>query len=793
MKSQWKKILSIAMATASVASTMALSACGDKGVYKGDKVTDYVSDAAVSSNGGFAAEKGDFVYFINGMESYEADNEYGEVVKGALMRISKADLANGNYDNTITVVPSLLVAQNVSGGIYIFGDYVYYATPTTDKDIKTGQVEKGWLDFKRAKLDGTAAPEDYFFRVEENNTTYRFVEEDNVVYCLYEEDGALKSYDTKDKVSRTLVEGASTYFYDTVDATSGDVYYTMNLKTEGDFTIYYNQVYCVNAAARIDGEPKVENGRASYTVKGGKTYSFDAEKMEEENEEKKEADKNATDLYDFEDYTTYPYVNLGTLVLDGIGYNAVEATQYNEATSDENKPLTGDGYTYTLTMNVNGNLYFTRKDVGGTTSSNAESKQLYCLKEDAKNAAGWKAVSGNKVADGALEVVAPDGDILKAAIFTLDEAGNHVYYYLASDVLYKVTETETIEMSRVNMAGATLWQVAGNYLYYLQDATEGNGYTLSRINVTGTASDYKNAGPLDNDAYIEFKPVAVVGAEINSSWYLPEIIGTTLLYGNEQAVGDTSYNYVYAANLGENQAQLNEINEKYEAVQDYINEYEDEELKAALTYYFRTGERTAFDAVADLYTDEQKEEFNQFVQDVADNKQPLQTAFFNQVGKTNEADAEAIKEAWANSLLKETTEDEESKGLPTWAIVLICVGGGLIVAGAVVAVVLVTRNKRIKQQQIDATVNAYKRPKIDTTDDKSIDVYADETEETPAEQTAEETVEEAATEEVVEETVEEKADEAVEEVVEEAPAVEEVPAVEETSAVEETPEVKTEE
>ena len=46
------------------------------------------------------------------------------------------------------------------------------------------------------------------------------------------------------------------------------------------------------------------------------------------------------------------------------------------------------------------------------------------------------------------------------------------------------------------------------------------------------------------------------------------------------------------------------------------------------------------------------------------------------------------------------------------------------------------------QKQADATVNAYKK-RIDTTDDKSIDVYADETQEVAEEttETVEETVE----------------------------------------------------
>ena len=70
---------------------------------------------------------------------------------------------------------------------------------------------------------------------------------------------------------------------------------------------------------------------------------------------------------------------------------------------------------------------------------------------------------------------------------------------------------------------------------------------------------------------------------------------------------------------------------------------------------------------------------------------------------------------------------------------------------------------QVSATEAEATVNAYKTLKIDTTDDKSIDVYADET---PAEETKEEAVE--VTEEKAEET--QATEEVTEEVAEETPA-----------------------
>ena len=93
-----KKIISLVAAATFLSAAFAMTAC-NKGDYKGDKVDYQPTAAEAVSNGGFVVEKGDYVYFINGEEDYTASNTFGEVVKGALMRIKKADLNDGNYAN----------------------------------------------------------------------------------------------------------------------------------------------------------------------------------------------------------------------------------------------------------------------------------------------------------------------------------------------------------------------------------------------------------------------------------------------------------------------------------------------------------------------------------------------------------------------------------------------------------------------------------------------------------------------------------------------------------------------
>ena len=74
---------------------------------------------------------------------------------------------------------------------------------------------------------------------------------------------------------------------------------------------------------------------------------------------------------------------------------------------------------------------------------------------------------------------------------------------------------------------------------------------------------------------------------------------------------------------------------------------------------------------------------------------------------------------------KEEVEEEDE--FPTWAIWTI-VGCSVAAVAIIVAipVIMAQKKKAAKKREEEATVNAYKRKRIVTTDDKSIDVYADE-------------------------------------------------------------------
>ena len=760
-----KKIISIVAAATLAFSTLALAGCGAK-KYAGENLEGaYDAAAAVSSNGGFAVEKGDYVYFINGAESNTADNTYGDVVKGALMRISKTELTEAKYDAAKIVVPSLFVAGDYTAGLFIYGEYVYYATPTTDKDTKTGEVANSYIDFKRSKLDGSEAPmngkNDYFFRLATNTAKYRFVEEGGVVYCMYEEDSALKSYNVETGATTVLVSGAkSSFFYDTKDVTNPNVYYTMgvtyDLDEEASTTAKYDQIYCVNAASTAT--VTTTDDTVGYTVKNGDTeiasYAFKKSFVEE------------AEGGNVKDYTTYPYVNLGSLVLDGVG--SAESPSADGRFNKDDATKSGDieGYNYTIQSYQNNGLYFTRKAIT-TTASETENTKLYYVSDERTE---WNTVTGNSEVD----VVALDTTYASAsALYEVAEDGTHSYYYVDGSILKKATANEKGVATTMNLAyelsSATLWKTEGDYLYYYSSASNGNNIT--RINCKGTQDKYN---PLL--ATEEYKPLTLPLVDWKSDWYKPEFVnanGTTVvLYANAQSygAGSTAYNYVYATKLGTT-AEIIAMQDAIDEVNEFIDSYTDNsQLQAVMDYYFKTGKTAAFDAVKDvedLYTDYQKDEFDKFVAMFVEGGQfagKFEMAHAALVGRMTKADEEAIAVDWANSLLSEKEEEATKKGLPTWAIVLIVVGGVLVVAGATVAIVIGAKKKAAKAKKEADIVNAYQRKKIDTTDDKTIDVYADE---------------EPATEETVEEPVEEIAEEEVEEAVEtQEEAVEETPSEE---------------
>ena len=819
MGNKIKRIIGLVAAATMISSTVALAACNNKPNSLKEPLAYTSSNNAANSNGGFAVEKDGYVYFINGQASSTAGNEYGEVTKASLMRMDKLDLERGNYDKAQVVVPLLFVSGNMDSGIYIHDDYVYFATPTTDKDLN-GNVLSGSLDFKRAKLDGTDVMSDYYFRTSSNSVQFRFVKgADGVVYCMYVDGGALKSFNTQTRTETVLVKGAASGFIFSDDQDNGTVYYTMNVPdmfigTDNAGTESYTQIYRVSPTATVS----VDSGKASYTAKDGdkysKTYDFDESFFQKKNQEAKDA--KTDEPYNLSDYTTYGYVNLGELVVDGIGSSqgtfavpTEKTEQFHDMTDYNAVKNTADftelsGYTYALRSYENGGIYFTRSLVNTTEN---DENYLYYLADGTVNAAAWNTVSGNKSFDIVSKNVT---NASTDALYYID--GNaHTYLYVSGEKLIRETANGAkVEIAKTGFSGRKLLYTIDNYLYTYNESEK----TMFRVDYTGDADDYNAI--LSNE---EYSDVQVLKIEFNTAWYMPEFFGNVLLYNDAQTVNGKSYNYINAVNLQGKDgmmtvAELKALNEKYEEVTDYISDLKgDKKLSSAVMTYFRTGSTTAVDAVyeefgSDALSENDMKEFTAYAECKLSERKPttstqeannyetmfkdknnvyynVQSYFVGTIGAVSDEDKESMLEGWKSTIYtKTTTETTTEEEMPWWGWVLIAVGGVAVIGGGVVLVIYL--NKRSKKAMEERMRTSKPRKMIDTTDDKSIDVYADETAETVEEteaveevEVAEETeavcpVEEAAEEPTTEEVAEEVVEEAAEPVVaEEAPVAEE--------------------
>ena len=739
MRKIFRKFSILAACSLLAASAASMAACGYQftPLSEGPSASD-----AVTSQGGFVVQKGDYVYFINGVETYTSDNTYGTPVKGALMRARMSDIKAG-INEAETVIPSLMVAADYTSGIYIYGERIYYATPNNMGNT-AGQVDNTYLDFRSTALDGSDMQ--FYFRIADNAALYRFVEVDGTVYVVYEEDDNLISYNTAAGTSVTLAESTTAYTVNSEDVTDPYIYYTMDVTDRQDSAnpqaYEYNQIYRVRADAT----------EAPYE------YTWDQEYLDEEN------DGEA------------PYVNLGEIVLDGISVNDDE-TQFNHDVTEDNRSIWR--YTYTLQSYTNDGIYFVRTAVPTSGSSVGTSGELYYLSVEDLESDSFDSITGNGVystnaTDGWLEVVASAADTSNAntsAYFYIEEDGNvkHHYLYVNSDGEIRRVDVindglgtkaengrngDTSLRIATGASGAVLTGLdstsSGTYDYVYYTCTTDNGLSIERAVYNGEPEYYNTLTPAGED-YSAYRPVRVLEAEHASGWYNYEVVDGVVFYINAETFSSTSYTYVWTINLnGEDglmdNVEVEAFNERYETVVgedgylETLTEEGNSKLSSAIRYFFYTGESDqVFENIEEaesfgkrntyLYSEEEQAAFRAFVDGTGEDaiaffgENYLDTVslgtYTNLLGVMTEDDTDLLADYWQNYLERYTEETAEEAGLPGWAWALIGVAIAVVVLGAGLAVVLVILHKRKKDAQEKPELM-----EVDTTDDEDVDVYA---------------------------------------------------------------------
>ena len=751
MRKRFTKIICASVAAISAFGLVFSAGCGN---YKWNAVSEKDTTPVVEgTNGGFLVQTGDFVYFINGNARYTDNNNFGDVLKGSIQRIKKTDLESGNYSSTDTIVPSVVYSGQYSAGIYIYGDYIYYTTPSTQRD-SSGNILNSTLDFRRTTLDGSVTDRSPIWQCDNNTVDYRYVELDGTVYILYAMNESLygssalniHSINCSTGDNKVLAYNVGSYLFDTADPTNPTVYYTMKVPyfMGGTDTYGYNQLYRVRADVK---------------------------------ESPREYDFSMVSNYD--ESSNPLYINYGDFVFDGIGttQNQTEGrvTQFNYAYW-ENKQydLTNAEYTYELKSYEDGTLYYTRAESTGSTGGNE-----YILKDgeidsdgDGRVDSSWDAVSKNKEIKPFLyltDTTTYKFVEIKGETYAISTGTNIMMGKLENGLVkhsYPISEDSSANILFIREEDTDI----GKNLYMYYSLSGGNGLTFYRIAIDGSEGNY---GDLPDEVEWNktwtYKGVKILDLDACAAWYKPEFVGNTLVFASE-TFGMTSYNYVMACNLDNGKgkmltnAQLHDLKEKYEKVTEKIEEYDKEtntdgsmayeNLSNALKYQWYTGDENYLDelikAYVDisgkdkeyLYSERTAEIYHEYAKaegDWADYKEDSKTVngktvyansrdyYYSVLGRMTEGDANGLKNYYKSQYMQSYPQDTRTwwEKLSTGAkvgFILGMVAAGLVVlAGLAIGTLYVI--KLIKNKKGGAINDS--RINVDITDDRDVDVYGD--------------------------------------------------------------------
>ena len=758
MRKTITKIICFAAATISAAGLVLAAGCGN---WTSGGVSPDNSAANVESNGGFAVQTGDYVYFINGYEANTADNTFGTPLKGSIQRISKANIAAHNYTASETVVPLVAYSAYYYAGIYIYGDRIYYSTPSTARN-SSGEIQNSNLEFKSSTLDGTETMSDYYYRSASTSLEYRYVqpEDGGDVYLLYVASESLygesssvtniHSINTSTGVNTLLAYNVSDYLLDTEDPTNPYVFYTMDvtylLGSDNSVDEGYNQLFAVRADAT----------------------------------EAKEYDFSYVSGYDAENDPLY--INCGDIVYDGIGAEAYNNrySQFNYGYGEDNDyNIARADTTYALSYYKNGVLTFTAQETLDSSSSLYKiTASEFDSDDDGAVDSSWDAIDENtKLIDRRLLIADDEVDY---NFVTLN--GEEWVLYNGDDGLelarfnngelddaFAVTNSGEATILAIREETTATESGSGTetltYVYY--SLTGGNGYLFYRIALSTDQDNYRpNILPYE-DIYT-YSEVRILDLDAYSSWYLPEFVGNTILFASETE-GMDEYNYIMACDLSSedgdmmSNAELNDYSEKYEAVSEKISEYDEEtnsdgslayeNLSDALTYAFYTGDKDYLAELIQAYVDIKGEdeeyrystrsaeiyvEFCTATGDWSDYAEDYRTVngetvyansqqyYYSLFGRMTEGDEEGLIETLRSTYMQDYPEDTSTwwtKMGTAWQIVFIvamCLVGLAVISGAVIVIIWLIRRKK------HTTGGGGNKNDIDITDDRDINVYEEE-------------------------------------------------------------------
>ena len=239
------------------------------GVYNVETSYDFITKQSNVVTGYEKDEDGNVKYDDDG-SAIEITEEVNEVVS---YRIASKTIGTSGY---------------ADGGIFIYDDYVYYATPSNEQN-RQGEFETAKTMFFRTKLDGTGTKRLYTTENDTAAADYAFYKQDGKVYLTVLDGTSIISVKVGDKKVESVKEIATDVtdalfpvrdvYYKGIDTNQAEdfIYYTRDI-TEDDRIRSGNIV----VAVRPSGEEKAEiisNGNTVTlkNVDGGYLFYEDAQ------------------------------------------------------------------------------------------------------------------------------------------------------------------------------------------------------------------------------------------------------------------------------------------------------------------------------------------------------------------------------------------------------------------------------------------------------------------------------------------------------------------------------------
>ena len=414
--------------------------------------------AAVVGNGGLAVQKGEYLYFVNGYQSIKdmksGDNkggdEYSAIYRVKLNNNNELTFdENGNLENCDLIIDKVCGFEKTA--LYIFDDYIYYATPNTEKEVSDEVISSNFelTDFYRAKLDGTGRTHIYKTSKASDDTKFAFYKANgaNDVYLALYDGTQLLLVNCGSKAVTTVCDSVSSIampnvsYYNSennqISVGASNIYYTRSAKE--DETVSSGNFLC---AVKIgdNTERVLAQGHYTYTV------------------------KSATD----------------------------EALVFTKKSDND---LNANNYAISYAYNESGDVTLDAQNGGVQLDATAHDTVLLCTYEEGNFAGMVTKNTSNKLvyinrATNTTEVLDEDTELTPITI-----AGNYVYAYDSNNSIYQInyktkaqklladaSKTGDDAIKKPYLSAKKNYSVCGNYVYYFATYEgEKTGYYLNRV------------------------------------------------------------------------------------------------------------------------------------------------------------------------------------------------------------------------------------------------------------------------------------------------------------------------